>query len=137
MAEPGDNLDTDYEAPKKERPWGAIAAVAAFLLLGLFAFWITHEKKNDQARQEILKALDKELSDEEEAIKSQREKVMDLTHQVESLRASIASGQVENGKAAVARFKELAAQQRAEREKFTQMADVYNKKVAQYRNLEQ
>jgi ribosomal protein L17 len=137
MAEPGDNLDTDYEPPKKERPWGTIAAVVAFILLGLFAFWVTHEKKNDQARQEVLAALDKELTDDEGAIKAQRDKVMELTRQVESLRASIASGQVENGKAAVARFKELVAQQRAERDKFTQMADVYNKKVAQYRSLEQ
>jgi hypothetical protein len=135
MAETGDNLGIDDESPKKERPWGVIAAVAAFVLLGLFAFWVTHAKKNDQARQEILKALDKELTDDEDAIKAQREKVMDLTHQVESLRASIASGQSGNG--AVARFKALAAQQRAERDKFTQMADIYNKKVAQYRNLEQ
>jgi len=137
MAENGDNLDTDSTPPKKERPWGAIAAAVAFILLGLFAFWITHEKKGDQARQEIMKALDKELTDDEEAIKAQREKVMDLTHQVEALRGAIASGQIENRKAAVAKFKELAAQQRAERDKFTQMADVYNKKVAQYRSLEQ
>jgi hypothetical protein len=137
MAESDDKLETGYEPPRKERPWGAIAAVVAFILLGIFAFWITHEKKNDQARQEILKALDKELTDEEDAIKAQRDKVMDLTHQVEALRGSIASGQVENGKAAVAKFKELVAQQRVERDKFTQMADVYNKKVAQYRNLEQ
>ena len=137
MAENGDNIDADYEPPKKERPWGAIAAAIAFILLGIFAFWITHEKKNDQARQEIMKALDKELTDEEDAIKAQRDKVMDLTHQVEALRGAIASGQVENHRAAVAKFKELAAQQRAERDKFTQMADVYNKKVAQYRNLEQ
>jgi len=137
MAENDDHLDTDYEPPKKERPWGTIAAVVAFILLGIFAFWITHEKKGDQARQEIMKALDKELTDEEDAIKAEREKVMDLTHQVEALRGAIASGQVENRKAAVAKFKELAAQQRAERDKFTQMADVYNKKVAQYRSLEQ
>jgi hypothetical protein len=137
MADPGDNFDTDYEPPKKERPWGMIAAVVAFILLGIFAFWVTHEKKGDQARQEVLAALDKELTEDEAAIKAQREKVMDLTHQVESLRGAIASGQVENRQAAVARFKELAAQQRAERDKFTQMADAYNKKVAQYRSLEE
>lgn len=137
MAETGDPLDSDYVPPAKDRPWGAIAAVAAFVILGALAFWVTHEKKSDQARQEILKALDKELVDEEEAIKAQRETVMDLTRQVETLRSSISSGQVGNRKAAVAQFKQLAAQQRAERDKFTQMADIYNKKVAQYRTLEQ
>jgi len=124
-------------AETKERPWGTIAAITAFVILGLLAFWATHEQKNDKAHKEILAALDKELTDDESAIKTQREKVMDLTHQVESLRASISSGQVENKQAAVVHFKELAAQQRTERDKFTQMADVYNKKVAQYHSLEQ
>jgi hypothetical protein len=137
MAAIGDPLDSNGELPPKERPWGAIAAVIAFLILGVLAFWLTHEKKSDQARQEVMKALDKELSDDEEAIKTQRDKVMELTRQVETLRAQISSGQVENGKAAVAQFKQLAAQQRAERDKFTQMAEAYNKKVAQYRSLEQ
>ena len=137
MAEPGDILGSDSEPPAKERPWGVIAAVAAFVLLGVLALWATHQKKTDQARQEVLTALDKELTDEEEAIKTQRQKVMDLTRQVETLRSSISSGQAENGRASVAQFKQLAAQQRAERDKFAQMAEAYNKKVAQYRNLEQ
>ena len=137
MADGGDLLGSDFEQPPpKERPWGVIAAVAAFILLGIFALWITHEKQTDKARQEIMAALDKELTDNEEAMKAQREKVMDLTRQVEVLRAQISSGQ-SGGKAAVAKFKALAAQQRAERDKYTQMADAYNKKVAQYHSLEQ
>lgn len=127
----------DDDAPRQERPWGVIAAVAAFILLGIFALWVTHEKSSNKARQEVLTALDKELTDEEEAIKAQREKVMDLTRQIESLRAAISSGQAANGKAAIAEFKQLVAQQHIERDKFTQMAEAYNKKVAQYRNLEQ
>ncbi len=136
MAEFGDNLDSGSDLPSKQRPWGVISAVIAFVILGALAFWVTHEKKNDQARQEILNALDKDLVDEEEAIKSQREKVLELTRQVETLRTSIQLGQVKNRKEAVSQFKELVVQQHAARDKFTQMAEAYNKKVAEYRNLE-
>jgi ribosomal protein L17 len=137
MADLGDPIDTGYEPPPKQKPWGVISAVIAFVLLGVLAFWITHEKKNDQARQEVLNALDKDLVEEEEAIKAQREKVVSLTQQVEALRTSIQLGQVQNKAKAVSQFNELAAQQRAERDKFTSMAEAYNKKVAEYRNLEQ
>ena len=137
MSEFGDNIDSGPDFSSKQRPWGIISAVIAFVILGALVFWITHEKKNDQARQEILAALDKDLVDEEEAIKSQRENVMELTREVETMRTSIQSGQVKNRKEAVSQFKELVAQQHAAREKFTQMAEAYNKKVAEYRNLEQ
>jgi len=135
MTEPGDPLGTNYEVPAKQRPWGVIAAIVAFVLVGVLVFWITREKKSDQVRQEVVSALDKELGAEEELIKAQREKVMDLTRQVETLRSSIQVGQVKNGKAAVAQFNQLAAEQRAERDKFTKMAEEYNKKVAEYRKL--
>ena len=116
---------------------GTIAAVVAIIIFGVLAFWLTREKKNDQARREILNVLDRELSADEAAIKAQREKVSDLTRRVEALRSMIQLGEVKNGKAAVAEFNALAAQQRAEREKFTQMADTYNKKVAQYRDIQE
>ena len=137
MAEPEDNFDSDYQSPAKDRPWGIIAAVVAFVALGALAFWATREKRNDEARQQIMADLDKELTADEDAIKAQREKFMNLTRQVEALRTSIQVGDVKNGKAAVAQFNKLAAEQRAEREKFAQMAEAYNKKVAEYRKLEQ
>jgi small-conductance mechanosensitive channel len=137
MAELGDNFDSDYEPPAKDRPWGLIAGVIAFVVLGALAFWATHEKKNDEARQQVLAAMDKDLTADEDAIKAQREKFMELNRQLEVLRASIQAGTEKNGKAAVAQYNKLAAQQRAEREKFAQMADAYNKKVAEFRKLEQ
>jgi hypothetical protein len=137
MVEPGENFKDDYSPPEKDRPWGWIAGIIAFVVMGALAFWVTREKKNDEARTQVMGALDKELTADEEAIKAQREKFMDLNRQIEVLRASIQTGQVQNGKAAVAQFNKLAAQQRTEREKFAQMAEAYNKKVAQYRKLEQ
>ncbi len=137
MAEPGDILNSDSEPPTKQLRWGVIVAVAAFIGLAVLTFWLTREKKNDEARKAVLTVLDKELQTNEEAIKVQREKVMDLTRRLEILRSTIQLGQAQNGKAAVAEFNQLAAQQRAERDKFTKMAEEYNKKVAKYRDLEQ
>jgi len=137
MADPGDPLDSSYEPPARQTPWGIMAGVVAFLVFGALTFWITREKKNDDTRKTVMEAMEKELVAEEEAIKTQREKLMDLTRQVESLRSAIQVGQVSNGKASVAQFKQLAAEQRTEREKFAAMADAYNKKVAEYHKLEE
>jgi hypothetical protein len=136
MAEPGDILHSDDEPPAKPLPWGVIAAAIIFIGLIVLAFWVTREKKNEQAKEAVMSVLDKELTSDEDAIKRQRELVMDLTRQVETLRSSIQLGQVQNGKAAVAEFNQLAKKQRTERDKFAQMAEEYNKKVAQYRELQ-
>jgi len=130
-------METDYEPTSKPMPWGVIAAVMAIIGLIVFGVWLTGEKKNERAKEAAMTALDDELTRDQNAIKDQREKVMDLTRRVEILRSSIQSGEVKKGKAAVAEFNQLAAQQRTERDKFTKMAEEYNKKVAKYRELEQ
>ena len=135
MTEP-DPLGIDSEPAAKPFPWGPVVVAALFILLSFLAFWITREKKNDEVRAAAMSALDKELGDDEQAVKAQRAKVDDLSKQVEELRSKIQVGDVKDGKAAIAQFNLLAAQQRAEREKFLQMADAYNQKVAKYRQME-
>jgi ABC-type nickel/cobalt efflux system permease component RcnA len=137
MAEPGDILDSDSESSAKKAPWGWIISIVLVVGLAILTFWLTREKKNQEARDAVLNVLDKELTAQEDVLKAQREKVMELTRQVETLRSMIQSGQTPNGKAAVAQFKQLVAQQHAERDKFTQMAAEYNKKVASYKALKE
>ena len=136
MVKSGDILPSDSEPPAKQPPWGVVAGAVIFIGLAVLVFWMTREKKNEQARDAVLSVLDKELESEQDAIKLEREKVMDLTRRVETLRSMIQSGQVQNGKAAVAEFHQLAKDQRAERDTFTKMAEEYNKKVAKYRELQ-
>src|ERR1017187_8572010 len=123
------------EPPAHPIAWGPIVVVALVLAMGIFAFWVMHERKADQARQAALTAIEQELGGEEQAVKDQREKVMDLSKRLEDMRAKIQVGDVPNGKAAIAEFNKLAAEQRAEREKFVTMADQYNQKVAKSRQL--
>jgi hypothetical protein len=136
MNDLGTTPDLGYEPPTKQRPLGLIAAVVTFLLLMGAGFWIIQDKKQDKAKQEILDTLDKELTQMSEALKDQREKLVELSTQVDTMRAAIQSGVVPNKKAAVAEFNKLAAQQRAEREVYTKMAEEYNKKVAEFKKLE-
>jgi uncharacterized coiled-coil protein SlyX len=95
------------------------------------------EKKSQKEREAIVAALDRELGGDEQAVKAQRAKVDDLTKRVEELRARIQLGDVKDGKAAVDEFNKMAAEQRAERDKFIQMADQYNQKVTKFHQLEE
>ncbi len=137
MADQDDIPGISDEQPSRQRPLGIIAAIVTFIVFIALGYWITQQKKSDQVREQVLSALDKELTADEEALKAQREKLGELTQRVEARRAAIEMGEYKSGKAAVAEFNKLAAEQRAEREKFTKMAEEYNKKVAEYRKLEQ
>ena len=137
MAETGDPSSTDDALPAKAFPWGTVLAVALFIGMAFLAFWITQDKKRQKEREAALLSLDKELAADEEAVKAERATLDALTQQVEELRTRIQYGDVKDGKAAVALFNKLAADQRDERAKFLQMAKQYNQKVAHYRQLEQ
>jgi hypothetical protein len=137
MAESGDPFSVDDALPEKAFPWGAVLAVALFIGMVVLAFWITGAKKRQKEREAIMLSLDKELAADEQVVKDERQKLDAFTKQVEELRMRIQYGQVKDGKAAIAEFNKLAADQRDERAKFLQMADQYNQKVAKFHQLEQ
>jgi histidinol dehydrogenase len=125
------------EAPEKEFSWGPVIAGAIFVGMVVFAIWIVQDKKHQKEREAVLLTMDKELATDEQAVKDERRKLEEMTKSVEELRTRIQYGQVKDGKAAVEEFNKKAAEQRAEREKFVQMADQYNQKVAKFHQLEQ
>src|SRR5688572_33381335 len=94
----GTTPDVGYEPPAKQRPLGVIAAVVTFLLLTILGIWIVQEKKQDRAKQEVLDTLDKELTQMANALKDQREKLVELSAQVDTMRAAIQNGVVPNRK---------------------------------------
>jgi len=110
---------------------------AIFVGMVVFAIWIVQDKKHQKEREAVLLTMDKELATDEQAVKDERRKLEEMTKSVEELRTRIQYGQVKDGKAAVEEFNKKAAEQRAEREKFVQMADQYNQKVAKFHQLEQ
>jgi len=125
------------EAPEKGFSWGPIIVAAIFVGMAVLAFWIVQDKKHQKEREAVMLVLDKELAADEQAVKEERQKLEEMTKSVEELRTRIQYGQVKDGKAAIEEFNKRAAEQRAEREKYVQMADQYNQKVAKYQQLSQ
>jgi len=137
MAETNDPFSTEDALSDKGFPWGAVLAGALFLGMIVLAIWITQDKKRQKEREAVLISLDKELAADEGAVKAERQNLETMTKQVEELRTKIQYGDAKDVKAAVAEFNKLAADQRAERAKYLQMADQYNQKVAKFHQLEQ
>ena len=123
------------EAPPKEFSWGPVIAAAIFVGMAVLAVWIVQDKKHQKEREAVLLTMDKELAADEQAVKDERRKLEEMTKSVEELRTRIQYGQVKDGKAAIEEFNKKAAEQRAEREKFVQVADQYNQKVAKFHQL--
>lgn len=132
MVDIGDS-SSDYSAPPKPRPVGVIAAVVTFIILMGLGLWVVREKKADSARQEKLAAMDKELTDQEALMKAQKDKLIELSAQLESMKVAMQMGK----KGTVAEYNKIAAQQRTERQTYTKMAEEYNKRVVEYKKLEE
>src|SRR5262245_42144678 len=107
MADPGDLLPVEDEPPAKQMPWGIVAGVVIFIGLAVLVFWMVREKSQEAQRNAAIEVLDKELDSDIAALNAQREKVTELTHQVENLRSAIQSGIVSNKKASVTEFNNL------------------------------
>lgn len=133
MADSNDITGGGYEPPAKQRPIGVIAAIVTFILLMGFGLWVIREKKADSARQEMLAILDKDLTTREDVMKAQKEKLIELSAQLESMKVGMQLGK----KTTVADYNKVAAQQRAERQTYTKMAEEYNQKVAEYKKIEE
>ncbi len=134
MADFGNDFDAGADYESKKSPVAKILAFAAIAGLLALAYHLVQESRNEKARKEIIAVLDQELTNEDRAIKEERQKIVDLTREIDMKRGVLQSGK--HKKADVEDFNKLAAQQRAEREKFTQMAEEYNKKVAKLQEME-
>jgi uncharacterized protein HemX len=134
----GDNpIDLEDLPEKKSSPVLGIILVVA--VLGIAAVWVYHEKTLQRANDAIVKALDSEVTADEKALEGGRDRVIELTNRLETMKQEIESGQIKgkDKKKAVDDYNKLAADQRTERDKIKALADQYNAKVAKLRQLQQ
>ncbi len=98
---------------------------------------ILRSKSQNGARDAVAVALEQELDADRAALESQKEKVVELTQQLDAIKQKFSLGLIkdEDKPQTVKQYNQLAAQQRAERDKFTPMANAYNEKVARLRQL--
>lgn len=134
MSDKETRFDLPQEGPSERRsfPW-AIVVAAAVLLSGLAA-WILSSRSSHS--QEAAVALEQELTTDEAALQAQKDKVVQLSEQLDSLKLRIQTGQVQDRKKATDEYNALAKQQNGEREKYLSMATDYNAKVARYKQAQ-
>ena len=130
--QPTDRFQLPEEPPKKF-PW--VLVIFGAILFVVVAIWAIHSRSENSAQQAAIAALDKELDAEYPAVQAQKDKVVQLTQQLDTMKQKITTGELK-GKAAVDEYNKLAAEQRAERDKGIAMANEYNNKVSQLRKME-
>ena len=136
---PDENSQFDFPEEPTEKegfPWLGVLVVVGILAVG--ALWVVHEKSQRRIQDQAVAALESEVNAEETALEEGRNRVIELTHRLDSMKQAIVNGKFK-GKVkqkAVADYNALVAQQRAERNKVNALADQYNAQVAKLRALQ-
>jgi hypothetical protein len=135
MADNDPNLDMPELEEKAGFPW--IGIVLAVVVVILVVGWYLHRKPQHQGQVTAVAAFEQQLNVDRAVLEDERHKVFVLTDQLEALKQQIESGELKgkDKEKAVADYSQLAAEQRAQREKVKTLADQYNEKVANLRKL--
>ena len=135
MSESDSNFNLPGEAPGEEKfPWAVV--IIGVVVFAVALVWIYHSKSENSAREAAVAVLEKDLDTDQAALQAQKDKVMQLTQQLEGLKSQIRYGQIKDKKKAVADYNAMAKQQNAERDKYIQMANQYNEKVAKLHQMQ-
>ena len=126
----------DEPVVKGPLPAGVVAGIIiAFFVIALGLIW--HSKSQQKLHDAQVAALDHELDADKAALDAQKEKVVQITQQLDAIKQQFAMGLIKekDKPQAAAKYHELVQQQHAERDKFAPMADAYNAKVEKLREL--
>ncbi|MFA5975802.1 MAG: hypothetical protein WC859_06490 [Elusimicrobiota bacterium] len=135
MSDDENKFEIPSEEPSEQKPFPIIPVIIGIVLFGLVVAWIAHEKAATRAKEAAIAVLDKELTVDEASVQAQREKVVQITQQLEAIKMQLQTNQAKDRKKAIDDYNALAKQQNTEREKAVSMATDYNAKVAKSREL--
>lgn len=118
------------------------AGVVAGIIIAFFAMalgLILHSKSQQKMRDAQATAMEQELNADKAALDAQKEKVVQLTQQLDALKQKFNLGLISDADKpkAAAQYHELVQQQHAERDKYVPMADAYNAKIEKLQELKQ
>jgi len=125
------NLDLSESDDGGRFPWLILVVIIA--VTAAAGTWLMKTKAKSDS---ITAALQQEVTIERDALDKERDKVFDITRELDALRAQISGAGGEAKAKAVAQYNALAAEQRAQRVKVKEMADKYNEKVAKLHELQ-
>jgi len=125
------NLDLSEPEEKVGFPWLIIAGI--ILVSVVIGAWLMRSK----AHQDVaINALEQQRLAQKVVLDQERDKVFEITKQLDTLRGQIAAQKAGDPKEAVARYNAMAEEQRTQRIKVKALADDYNKTVAQIHELQ-
>ena len=133
MADNDPHFDLSDETTEKSFPWKIVLGVLAVVLI--VAFWVWYGTSGEKSNAQVT-ALEAELDKDSAALQAQKDKVMQLTQELATMKQAILNKQEPDPKKAVADYNKLAAEQRADREQYKTMANQYNEKVAKLHELQ-
>jgi hypothetical protein len=134
MADEDPNIELPDVDDNEGFPWITIIAVIAVFLLG--GAWLYLGRGYKAGGQTAAAALQSQLVTEKATLADEKQKVFDMTQDLDALKQQIATGQAGNKAEAVAKYNQLAKDQNAQREKVKRLADDYNAKVEKLHELQ-
>src|SRR4051794_16691863 len=103
------NLDLPEVDEKEGFPWVTIVAIVAVFLVG--GAWLYYGKGYHTGGDTVVAALEQQLANEKVAWDAEKQKVIDVTNELDALKQKIALGQAGNKAEAVAHYNQLAKEQ--------------------------
>lgn len=133
--------DNKFEMPE-ERPTqgplstGALVGIIIAFFVIAIAF-ILHSKSRQKVRDAQVMELEQELDADKAAMDAQKDKVVQITQQLDALKQQFDMGLIKEADKPkiMAEYHQLVQQQHAERDKFAPLADAYNAKVEKLNEL--
>jgi hypothetical protein len=132
MAE-NEGFDLTDPEEKSSFPWALVIGVGVVLLA--IAIWMLSSRGQRTADGKTVDMLTQELIADKANLDTEKDKVFDLTNELDARKAAINSLQAEDRQKAVADYNQLAKQQVAQREKVKSLAEQYNQKINRLNEL--
>jgi len=115
------------EEPRSGFPWLALG-VAVVLVVGGIFIWRGNQAEVQREKAAALVA--QELNTQKAALDAQRQKVLQITQQLEELQRQSETAKPAARKALISQYNQLARTQNTERDAWQAMATAYNQKIA-------
>jgi hypothetical protein len=130
MVYDGPELELSENDDKQQFPWVALVAILAGMTF-VGAMLIYAKTYHGTAES----ALEQQLTADKAEISRERDKVFELTRQVDALKEGLNIVSGEDRKAAVAEYNSAAGAQKAQHAKVAALMEKYNAKVAKLQEL--
>jgi len=109
--------------------------IGILLVIGLAAAYLLVGREDREKQRTAVEQMEYELDNQRSLMNLHREKLVELSRELDNLKQSIETGQVLNAKQSAQDYQRYANEQRAARDEYLQMEAQYNDKVVALQKL--